>query len=113
MTQFLLPNGELEFVVDNLSGSLGAGASGEHHDLGSAIGVRGFQKSDGNGHGDPSRSKRTLSSRNRPRVALELTQQVGEAHVATLNGLKKSKKTKTIRIHDHNMSSMYFLISSA
>ena len=53
-----------------------------------------LQESDGDGHGDAGGPQRPLASGHRPRVTLQLAQQVGEVHVAAGHGLNEpGKKT--------------------
>ena len=46
-----------------------------------------LQESHGDGHGDASGPQGPFASGHRPRVTLQLTQQVGEVHVAAGHGL--------------------------
>ena len=51
-----------------------------------------LQESDGDGHGDAGGPQRPLASGHCPRVTLQLTQQVGEVHVAAGHGLDEPVK---------------------
>ncbi len=80
----------VSMYVDQIQiSNLRASASDERHDPGSAVGVRGLEQSHGDGEGDARGSQGPVALLHRPGVALQLPQEVRQAHVAGGNGLQE------------------------
>jgi len=81
----------LEFVGGDHAGALGAGAAREEHDAGTRVGERALEQPDGDSKGRAGRAQCTLLGSDRPRVLLELLDNVREGKLALLHGHKEAE----------------------
>ena len=74
----------------DLAGTLWAGAAHKAHDPPPVVGVAGLQQPDRDAERHPGGAQRSLPRGHRPGVALQLTQQVRQRHVALVHRLQEA-----------------------
>lgn len=77
--------------TDNQTRSLGGGATREQHDASTCILEGGFKQTNSNAESNTGTSQRSLVVGNRPRVTLQLLQDLGDLEISLRDGEKEAR----------------------